>query len=193
MRVICITGGIGAGKSTVCEYFKSKGVAVYSSDIRAKQLMREDAQLVQSIKTLFGEQAYFPDGTVNSAIMAQTIFSSPVYKSRLEAIVHPAVQRDFERWKLSQLGPFVIKESALSIEINDQSCEELVVVLANESTRIRRLQVRNPNWSLDHIRSRMLNQSNDEQRRNAATLLIENNAGLEELYAQLDQLLIKWS
>ena len=84
-RVICITGGIGSGKSTVCAMLESKGHPVYYSDERAKALMQTNATLVQGITALLGEKAFL-QGELNRVYVAEKIFGNIEFKEKLEVL-----------------------------------------------------------------------------------------------------------
>lgn len=189
-RVICITGGIGSGKSTVCEMLESKGHPVYYSDERAKALMHTNATLVQGITALLGEQAYL-QGELNRAYVAEKIFGSSALKEKLESLVHPAVREDFEHWKLNSGSKVVFKESALVLETGDPTCEHVVSIVADEHVRIARVMARNTEMNESQIRERLANQLGDAYRRAQSDTIIENNGSLEDLNLQVDCLLSK--
>lgn len=92
-----VTGGIGSGKSTVCRLFAERGVPVYDSDSEAKRLMGEDPSLRAALVEAFGDET-FRDGVLNRRYLAATVFGDRRALARLEALVHPCVKRDFERW-----------------------------------------------------------------------------------------------
>ncbi len=189
-KVICITGGIGSGKSTVCSMLENKGYPVYYSDERAKVLMTVDATLVQGITALLGEQAYLR-GELNRTYVAEKIFGSSELKEKLESIVHPAVREDFEHWKLNSSSTVVFKESALVLETGDSSCEHVVSVVADEDVRISRVLARNSEMNESQIRERLGNQLGDAHRRAQSDTVIENNGSLDDLNLQVDYLLSK--
>lgn len=189
-RVICITGGIGSGKSTVCAILESKGHPVYYSDERAKALMHTNATLVQGITALLGEQAYL-QGELNRAYVAEKIFGSSALKEKLESLVHPAVREDFEHWKLNSGSAVVFKESALVFETGDPTCEHVVSIIADEQVRIARVMARNTEMNESQIRERLANQLADAHRRAQSDTIIENNGSLEDLNLQVDYLLSK--
>lgn len=189
-RVICITGGIGSGKSTVCAMLESKGHPVYYSDERAKALMHTNAALVQGITALLGEQAYL-HGELNRAYVAEKIFGSSALKERLESLVHPAVREDFEHWKLNSSSTVVFKESALVLETGDPTCEHVVSIVADEHARIARVMARNTEMNESQIKERLANQLGDAFRRALSDSVIENNGSIEDLNLQVDYLLSK--
>jgi dephospho-CoA kinase len=191
-RIVCVTGGIGSGKSAVCAYLALKGLPIYYSDIRAKEIMVENPSVRKALTSLFGTTVYSNDGELNKDVLAQAIFNNVELKQQLEQIVHPAVHEDFKNWAQSQQAPVVIKETPLAIEKGDSTCQELLVVMASLATRVQRIQARNPEWSIEEITARISNQVSDDEREKKASILVWNDASLDELYHKLDQLLTKW-
>ena len=189
-KIVCITGGIGSGKSTVARFLLEAGFAVYNSDVRAKELMISEPVRGQ-IEHLLGPSAYLNNGILNRQFLADQIFMYPKKKSALEAIVHPAVRVDFEHWLEQAKGPVVFKESALTLEIEDNSCTTVLLVDCPVSTRFQRVKQRNPDWSNAEIQARFDHQLTDVQRRNSGAILIDNSGSLETLKKSLDQALAK--
>ncbi len=123
-KVICITGGIGSGKSTVCRYLEERGYPVYYSDLRAKALMESDSQIRAQLIAVFGPAIYMDSEELNRPELARRIFNDPDLKQSLESIVHPRVHQDFVQWSKEQTSPLLFKESPLALEIEDQSCQQ---------------------------------------------------------------------
>mgnify|MGYP001583341318 FL=1 len=189
-RVICITGGIGSGKSTLCKLLESRGYAVYYSDERAKQLMSSQMSLVRSITNLFGESAY-DSGILNRAFISSCIFKQEYLKVELESLVHPIVKEDFINWSADIGEPIVFKESALVLETNDDSCHFVISIMAEESLRIKRVKQRSPALDETRIKEIILSQHPDHLREKHSHLVIENNGTLNELELQVDYLISK--
>ena len=97
MSRIGITGGIGSGKTYVSHLLQSLGVPVYDSDSRAKQLTVADAGIRQGLMALLGEQVY-RHGKLNKDLLASYLFASRENADRVNAVIHPVVFRDFDRW-----------------------------------------------------------------------------------------------
>lgn len=118
MRTLVVTGGIGSGKSTVCRLFASKGIPVYDSDSRTRQLYDSDRDLVCRIEAVLGCRISDAGGCVDRRRLAEIVFSSPARLAALESVVHPAVKEDFIRWRESFQDnvPFVVMESAIILE-----------------------------------------------------------------------------
>ncbi|SMD35937.1 dephospho-CoA kinase [Reichenbachiella faecimaris] len=184
MKTVGITGGIGSGKSTACEVFKILGIPVYQADERAKHLMQHDPDLKLDIVKTFGEESY-KNGELNRPYLAQTIFSDIKKTTKMNALVHPAVGKDFQSWLKSQDAPYVLKEAALMIESGSYKKLDLLInVFAPVDIRIQRVQKRDPQRSLDEIKG-IINKQADEKKRGELSDLIINNDGTELLIPQI--------
>lgn len=191
-KVICITGGLGSGKSTVAERLLALGHPVYFSDQRAKELMQEDKDLKFKIINLLGAESYTPEGRLNRSIVAAQIFENKTIKTELEHLVHPVVRSDFHKWTLAnQSHAILFKESALVFETGDQSCEQILVVETPLTVRIERILKREPHWTEEQAKARISHQVSEQVRKEKANFMIYNEAGLDELYDQIDQFLLK--
>lgn len=143
MKRIGITGGIGSGKSYVCRKMAERGVPVYDCDREAKRLQEEDSDLKAAIIAIAGDEAYLPDGHLNRVWLASWLFSDAEHLKALNAIVHPAVKRDFEEWCRAQNAEEVVMESAILEDAGMRDCvDEVWEVRAPLETRIRRVMER---------------------------------------------------
>ena len=172
MRVgIC--GGIGSGKSTVCDMFASCGAAVYSSDERAKALMEHDAELRRALVEAFGEECY-GEGGLNRQFLAGEVFGCEERLALLNSIVHPAVRRDFEAWAEAQQSDYVILESAILFESGfDALVDCSVAVLAPRALRLQRAMSRD-GASREAVEARMAAQMSDDELLARATFSLVN-------------------
>ena len=98
MKKIGITGGIGSGKTIICEVFKILGVSVFHADQVARVLQDSDAYLRGGLTDLFGESIYLKDGTLDRKKMAALIFNDLKLKKEVSRLVHPAVHTNFLTW-----------------------------------------------------------------------------------------------
>lgn len=144
-----LTGGIGSGKSTVARLLEMMGAEVYTADDRAKALMAEDAGLRRNIVGLLGPEAYSADGgSLNRAYIASQVFGDSDKLAALNALVHPAVERDFGSWAArwdgaAQRPAYVVEEAAVLIESGGwQRMDCVVVVTAPLEVRLRRVMRR---------------------------------------------------
>lgn len=188
-RVFCVTGGIGSGKSTVCKILENKGMQVYYSDERAKFLMSHNHDLKRGIVRIFGNNSYTSHGTLDRSFLSAKIFADSSLKLALEELVHPAVREDFDLWLLHNEASIVFKESALVLEKTDRSCQEILVIMADQERRIQRVLERSPELSRTDIINRISNQTSDETRRVGSSFIIENNSDKKTLEQQVDYFL----
>ncbi|MBR2025907.1 MAG: dephospho-CoA kinase [Alistipes sp.] len=173
MKKIAICGGIGSGKSTVCQMFAERGVAIYDSDSRAKALMNESEPLRKALMAEFGAECY-EGGVLNRPYLAQRVFASPEQLAKLNAIVHPAVKEDFLRWAEEQSGDYVILESAILYESGfDSLVDKVVAVLAPLPLRIERAMQRD-GASREQIEARIKAQMSDDELMARADFAIVN-------------------
>jgi dephospho-CoA kinase len=176
MLQIGITGGIGSGKSLVCRLFNLLGVPVYDSDSRAKSVMTSDGILVEAIRKEFGSLAYATDGSLNRAYLADRVFNNQKNLEKLNALVHPAVKRDYQTWVSRQNAPYVIKEAALLYETGTyKDLHEVGLVMAPEALRIQRVRERDPHRSDNEIRNIIQQQMKAEENVKKAGFVIWND------------------
>ncbi len=153
--LVGITGGIGAGKSTVARVFGLLGVPLYKADDRAKALMEEDRQLQAAIINLFGSEAY-KNGRLNRTYLAGRVFADPQEVAKLNDLVHPAVARDFAAWCSHQPAPYVLKEAALLFESGSyRQLDATILVEAPVAMRLQRVLARDPQRSEEQVRQIM--------------------------------------
>lgn len=173
---IGITGGIGVGKSTVCEIFSRIGVPVYDADTRAKYLMQNDADLIKEIKDEFGWDAYERDNQLNRAYLAKIVFNNEEKLQKLNSLVHPRVGMDYEHWTLeNREKPYSIKEAALLFESKSYlSLHKVIVVTCPIDIRIDRI-VKRDHVKREDVLKRISNQMTDKERLQKADYIILND------------------
>ncbi len=186
MYKVGLTGGIGSGKSKVAEILRGMGIAVYDSDTCAKGLMANDTVLREALIEAFGTECYTSEG-LNRAWLAERVFSDAEELKRLNAIVHPAVMRDFEAWAEEQQGDYVVLESAILFEARLEAHVDVVVaVMAPRELRLERA-MRRDGATREQIEARMENQITDEERTERSKYAIVNIA-LDDLEEDVEQL-----
>jgi dephospho-CoA kinase len=184
MLKIGITGGIGSGKTTVCEIFSALNIPVFYADTEAKKVMTADSVLVNDIKELFGNNAYDKAGYLNRKYIADQVFDNETRLKQLNSLVHPAVFRAFDHWIQTVKAPYILKEAALLFESDSyQSCDFTIAVSAPFEARIARVMHRD-NVSREQVLARSKNQMDDDLKTAKADFVIYNS-GTELLIPQV--------
>ena len=184
MIKVGLTGGIGSGKTTIAKIFKQLGVPVYFSDDRARDLMLNNKSLQESLISLFGDEVFI-DGLLNRTYIASKVFSNPKELAKLNALVHPFVQRDFDVWSASQSANYVLKEAAILFEAGAHKLlDKVVLVESPKNLKVSRVMVRD-RMLRKEVLMRMERQWSDHQKRINADYIIQN----DEKYSLINQIL----
>lgn len=183
---IGITGGIGSGKSYVARLVSDTyGWPLYDSDRRARQLMTTSADIRRRLTALLGDDAYLPDGQLNRSRVAAYLFGSDANAQRINAIVHPAVRRDWQLFARQATRPVII-ESAILVEAGlADTVDVIVAVVAPEALRISRVVARD-NTTAEHVCQRMSRQMPQQQLLTHAHHVIVNDG--QPLMPQIQKL-----
>lgn len=180
---IGITGGIGCGKSFVCQRLASQGVRIYNCDNAAKQLMVTSDKVRQNLVSLIGQDAYI-DGKPNKPLLTQFLLASKANAQRLNNILHPAVAQDFISSGMQWMECAIIFESGF-----DRLVNYIVAVSAPEQVRIQRVMQRD-GVSEGKVRQWMSQQMNQEELCKRADFVIVND-GVRSIDTQIEELMAK--
>jgi dephospho-CoA kinase len=174
MKSIGISGGIGAGKTTVCSVIEKLGYPVFYADLEARKIMNENEQIKAQIIELIGDDAY-ENNVLNRTIVALRIFNNNDLKEKINSIVHPAVYDAFEAWKKNQNSELVFNESALLFETGSyKRFDKTIVVIADMETRINRVTKRDQ-ISRTEVILRISHQLDDSIKINLSNYQLSNN------------------
>ncbi len=178
-----ITGGIGSGKTTVCRIFRVLGVPVFVADTVARQLMNGDPAIHDAINAIVGKDLYL-SGELDRKELAKIIFNRPELLRMVNAVVHPAVLRMFDRWAERSDAPYVIMEAAILFEARaDELVDRVATISAPVEERIARVMGRN-DLSREEVIRRINNQLEDEEREDQSYYVI-NNADNEMIIPEI--------
>ena len=173
MLVVGITGGIGSGKTAICQEFSRLNIPIYLADERAK-LLQNQSPLREKIQELLGTEVY-EKGVLLRQKVADIVFSNPDKLQALSKLVHPIVASDFDSWLQHQKAPFVLKESAILLEKGRPALYDfIIVVTAPLNVRIQRVMQRD-GISAEKVAHRLDNQMTDESRLKLADFEIKND------------------
>ena len=137
-QLIAITGGIGSGKSYVCQLLEKRGIKVYDCDAAAKRLMRTSATLRQQLRQLVGPQVY-RGCILQKRVLAEFLLASEANKQAVNEIVHPAVALDFIESDYQWLESAILFDSGFHRRV---PFSFVVCVSAPEAVRVRRIMAR---------------------------------------------------
>ncbi len=191
LRVIGLTGGMGVGKSVVSGILRSLGHSVYDADSAAKSLYDRDDDLLEVVRCRFGDGILTPEGRLNRVALAHVVFADSSALNDLNALVHPAVARDFAGWR-DGLGTegvrLVFREAAILFESGShRDCDAVWGVKAPNGLRIQRVRDRS-GLAEAEVRQRMARQWSQEDVMAACDAVIVND-GVEPLVLQVLSLL----
>lgn len=172
---IGITGGIGSGKSTVCKVFKLLGVPVFEADLIAKTLINLNAEIRNGLIQFFGKDIYNSDSKLNRKMLANLIFNDELLMEKVNGLVHPAVRNEYLNWIKQQNSAYIIHEAAILFESGFyKMMDYTILVSAPEEMRVDRVTCRD-NIAPEKVRSRMLKQLTDEEKRKLASFELVND------------------
>jgi len=182
-----LTGGIGAGKSTVADMFSKLGAFVIRSDELARQVIEPNTTGFQKVLSRFGNQILQENGSIDRTKLAQIVFNDQSALKDLEEIIHPLVRNKTNEIIDAQTQEtIVVNEVPLLLEKNMENLFDfLVVVISSEKNRINRLLKRG--ISEVDAKKRMKLQVSDEQRKTSADFLIANDGNIEQLEADVSK------
>ena len=183
-----LTGGIGAGKSTVADLFSQKGAVVIRSDELARQVIEPQTPGFQQVIDRFGKEFVNSEGYIDRAKLAQIVFQDDAALKDLENIVHPLV-----RSKTNQIidqhtsETIIVNEIPLLLEKKMESLFDfLVIVISSEKNRLERLAQRG--LTTEQATARMAKQVSDDERKAAADFLIVNDGNLDQLEVDVEKI-----
>ena len=176
MKKVGITGGIGSGKSIVCNIFRLLGIPVYPADAHAKRLMEESPDLRASLVKAFGEKTYKSDSSLDRKYMAGIVFNDVEKLEQLNQLVHPAVVEDYARWgQQFPEAPYTIREAAILFESGTwKDLDTILLVDAPEEMRIKRVMSRDGRKEAE-VRAIISRQWTSEKKKEYANYIIEND------------------
>jgi dephospho-CoA kinase len=182
-QLIAITGGIGSGKSYVCQLLEKRGIKVYDCDAAAKRLMRTSATLRQQLRQLVGPQVY-RGCILQKRVLAEFLLASEANKQAVNEIVHPAVALDFIESDYQWLESAILFDSGFHRRV---PFSFVVCVSAPEAVRVQRIMARDgisEAKALEWIHRQMP----QEQVEGLSNFVIQND-GVAPLEPQVDKLI----
>ena len=188
MLLVGLTGGIGAGKSSVAALLAERGAVILDADQVARDVVEPDAPAFAALVERFGPEIVGPDGRLDRPKLAELAFASDTGTADLNAIVYPAVGKEFlARMQAAPADAIVVCDVPLLVEsetARSRGYEYVIVVEAPLETRLDRLEERGV--PRNDAKARIAQQATDDDRRAIATHLVDNAGDRAQLEAQVD-------
>jgi len=189
--LVGLTGGIGAGKSTVSAMLADRGAVVVDADRIARDLQTPGSPVLDRMAERFGHHVIRPDGSLDRAAVAKIVFNDEQALADLNGIVHPAMQDEIQRQidAHRETDRVVVLDFPLLGENPRKDLAATIVVDVDPDVAVERL-VNQRGMDETDARARINSQISREQRREQATHVIDNGGDLDALAAQVDRV---WS
>ena len=185
---IGVTGGMGSGKTYVCQLLEKRGIPVFYTDMEAKRLIVDDSGVRQRLKDIVGNSLYNQEGKLDKKVMASFLVRGKQWADQVNAVVHPAVRKAMYEWFVVQEShPIVVVECALLFESGlNKDMDKIVSVVAPLQVRLDRI-VRRDGCTEEHARQIISLQQSDDYRMKCSDFVVEND-GKSDILHQLDSL-----
>lgn len=191
MKVIGITGGVGAGKSSLLKHLidKYKAHVIFADEV-AHRVTEPGNEAYKELIDLFGEELIIADGHIDKQFMAKKMFDNPLLRKQVNEIIHPAVKRailsEINIVREKQETSFIFIEAALLIEDHyDLICDELWYIHADENVRRKRLK-ESRNYSEEKIQKILDSQLKEEEFRKKCKIIIDNSEDIKDAFKQIE-------
>ena len=191
MKIIGVTGGVGAGKSTVLNYLEKRyGAKLILADLVGHEVMEPGHEAYEQVVKVFGQEIVSEDKTIDRKALGAIVFADEKKRMILNRIIHPAVRQEIlrrlEEAKLSHLSSAVV-EAALFLEENyDAFCDETWYIYTDEKIRRQRLK-ESRGYSDERIDQIFRSQKTHEEFQKRCMFMIDNNGSEEETFRQIDR------
>jgi len=186
---VCLTGGIGSGKSSVAHLFAERGIEVVDADALAHELTRPGGAAIPALVAAFGAEIRDASGALDRARMRRIAFADAAARKRLEGILHPLIRAESERRAAAATSPYVILMIPLLVESGRprRECARVLVVDCPEEEQVRRAMLRS-NLSRDEVLAIMATQASRAARLARADDVVDNGGDPSRLAPQVDAL-----
>ena len=192
MLLVGLTGGIGAGKSTVAELLAARGAVIVDADQVARAVVEPGQPALAKLVERFGDAILDADGRLDRAALAKVAFSDDESRLDLEAITHPAINEEFTRRVAEAPRDAIVVLDVPLLAESEQArkrpYETVIVVEAPREVRLARLEARGVDRA--DAEARMSAQAGDEERRELATYVVDNGGDRATLEHRIDEI---WS
>lgn len=188
-KIIGITGGVGAGKSSVLSILKEHfGARIILADLVAHELMEPGSVGLSAVVNALGKDFIHEDGSMDRKRFAERIFHDEHARTTVNSIIHPMVWEQIEKEVKSCTEPLVIVEAALFDTAPKGLFDEIWYVYTTEANRIQRL-MRDRGYTREKCESMIKRQDSEDAYRKRSSRVIDNNGSEEMIEKQLKEIL----
>ena len=194
MKIVGLTGGISSGKSTVSSYLKQLKIPVIDADEVARKVVEPNSQGAREIRKTFGSDVFEEDGSLNRQKLGALIFSNTENRKKLDELLQPLIKimilDEIEEYLQKGENMIVLDLPLLFEKQYEELCEEIIVVYIPKELQLERLMKRNQ-YTKQEALSRIDSQLSIEEKRKRATVLLDNQGTIQQLYHQVEQWLVE--
>ena len=194
MKIVGLTGGISSGKSTVSSYLKQLKIPVIDADEVARKVVEPNSQGARKIRKTFSSDVFEEDGSLNRQKLGSLIFSNAENRQKLDDLLQPLIKimilDEIEEHRQKGENMIVLDLPLLFEKQYEELCEEIIVVYIPKELQLERLMKRNQ-YTKQEALSRIDSQLSIEEKRKRATVLLDNQGTIQQLYQQVEQWLVE--
>ena len=194
MKIVGLTGGISSGKSTVSSYLKQLKIPVIDADEVARKVVEPNSQGAIEIRKTFGSDVFEEDGSLNRQRLGALIFSNAENRQKLDDLLQPLIKimilDEIEEHRQKGENMIILDLPLLFEKQYEELCEEIIVVYIPKELQLERLMKRNQ-YTKQEALSRIDSQLSIEEKRKRATVLLDNQGTIQQLYQQVEQWLVE--
>ena len=194
MKIVGLTGGISSGKSTVSSYLKQLKIPVIDADEVARKVVEPNSQGAREIRKAFGSDVFEEDGSLNRQKLGSLIFSNAENRQKLDDLLQPLIKimilDEIEEYRQKGENMIVLDLPLLFEKQYEELCEDIIVVYISKELQLERLMRRNQ-YTKQEALSRIDSQLSIEEKRKRATVLLDNQGTIQQLYQQVEQWLVE--
>ena len=191
MLIVAVTGYIGAGKSTVLQIFREKNYPVCRADDMARSLLTPKSPCNTALKAIFGPKFLLKTGKWNHKALAREIFQNSEKRQQMENIIHPLVQKEFEKqvrqWKAQGASLVFYEIPLITSAITHDRFDLILFIEANKKLRVQRLLKKGLNN--EDIKLRMRVQKPYSHLKKAADFILRNEGSQQNLKKKVEKVL----
>lgn len=191
MLSVGLTGSIAVGKSFVCDIFRDAGIDVLDADITAREVVAKGTDGLAAVVREFGPDILTESGEMDRKKVGERVFADEQKRQALNAIIHPLVFKEQDRWLRDRTGDIAVVDAALMIESGGyKRFDKLVVVWCEPDIQLQRLVARD-GFDERAAEMRIASQMPQDEKKRFADYLVNTSNGFEDTRRQVEDLITR--